>query len=129
LGEALQDEVLAAALIDRILHHCYIAESCDKYRVRQNTELQQAMNQGRAENSSQVRSRKRGRAVLGFVYPPSRVCNLRPLLTCLLIVQAVRNQLSAAAFTSPPIPVSLYTSLSTPKIDAQSGDHSSGRHI
>lgn len=60
-GEVFGDEVMAAALIDRILHHCHIVNiRGNSYRMRQHTELWQALHQG-SEDSQIVRPRKRGR--------------------------------------------------------------------
>lgn len=43
-GEILGDEVMAAALIDRILHHCHIINiRGNSYRMREHTELWQAL--------------------------------------------------------------------------------------
>lgn len=59
-GEVLGDEVMAAALIDRILNHCHIVNirgNC--YRMRQHTELWRALNQESSDSSSQSRSRKK----------------------------------------------------------------------
>lgn len=60
-GEVFGDEVMAAALIDRILHHCHIVNiRGNSYRMRQHTELWQALHQG-PEDSQLVRPRKRNR--------------------------------------------------------------------
>jgi hypothetical protein len=49
-GEVLGDEVIAAAFIDRILHHCHIVNiRGNSYRMRQHTELWQAFHQGAAD--------------------------------------------------------------------------------
>ena len=59
-GEVLGDEVMAAALIDRILHHCHIVNiRGNSYRMRQHTELWQALHQGSDE--SPTRSRRRSK--------------------------------------------------------------------
>jgi len=59
-GEVLGDEVMAAALIDRILHHCHIVNiRGNSYRMRQHTELWQALRQGSEESA--VRSRRRAK--------------------------------------------------------------------
>lgn len=60
-GEVFGDDVMAAALIDRVLHHCHIVNiRGNSYRMRQHTELWQALHQG-SDDSQIVRSRKRGR--------------------------------------------------------------------
>jgi DNA replication protein DnaC len=62
-GEVLGDEVMAAALIDRILHHCHIVNiRGNSYRMRQHTELWQALRQGSEESSTRSRRKaKEGR--------------------------------------------------------------------
>ena len=63
-GEVLGDEVMAAALIDRILHHCHIVNiRGNSYRMRQHTELWQALHQGSEESSTRSRRKaKEGRS-------------------------------------------------------------------
>lgn len=57
-GEVLGDEVMAAALIDRILHHCHIVNiRGNSYRMRQHTELWQALRQGSEESATRSRRR------------------------------------------------------------------------
>jgi DNA replication protein DnaC len=62
-GEVLGDEVMAAALIDRILHHCHIVNiRGNSYRMRQHIELWQALHQGSEESATRSRRRsKEGR--------------------------------------------------------------------
>lgn len=61
-GEVLGDEVMAAALIDRVLHHCHIVNiRGNSYRMREHTELWRALNQESSESSSQSRSRKKAK--------------------------------------------------------------------
>jgi len=66
-GEVLGDEVMAAALIDRILHHCHIVNiRGNSYRMRQHTELWQALHRGSEESSSRSRRKAReGRTASG----------------------------------------------------------------
>ena len=46
-GEIFGDEVMAAALIDRLLHHCHIINiRGNSYRMRQHTELWRSLNIG-----------------------------------------------------------------------------------
>ena len=55
-GEVLGDEVMAAALIDRILHHCHIVNiRGNSYRMRQHTELWQTLRQGSEESTTRSR--------------------------------------------------------------------------
>ena len=57
-GEVLGDEVMAAALIDRILHHCHIVNiRGNSYRMRQHTELWQALREGSEESATRSRRR------------------------------------------------------------------------
>jgi len=61
-GEIFGDEVMAATLIDRLLHHCHIVNiRGNSYHMRQHTELWQALH-GSAEpeprNQAAARSRK-----------------------------------------------------------------------
>lgn len=61
--EVIEDEVMAAAPIDRILRHCHIVNfrgnSC---RMRQHTELWQALHQGSEESATRLcRTAKEGR--------------------------------------------------------------------
>ena len=63
-GEIFGDEVMAAALIDRLLHHCHIVNiRGNSYRMRQHTELWQALQPpGSDENESPKRTKKRKEA-------------------------------------------------------------------
>jgi DNA replication protein DnaC len=63
-GEIFGDEVMAAALIDRLLHHCHIVNiRGNSYRMRQHTELWQALQTPTSEeNESPNRPRKRKEA-------------------------------------------------------------------
>src|SRR5690606_28273167 len=58
-GEIFGDEVMAAALIDRLLHHCHIVNiRGNSYRMRQHSELWQALQPDRKStrlNSSHVK--------------------------------------------------------------------------
>jgi DNA replication protein DnaC len=63
-GEVLGDEVMAAALIDRILHHCHLVNiRGNSYRMREHTELYQTLNAGDAETQPAARRRRKSRAV------------------------------------------------------------------
>ena len=49
-GEIFGDEVMAAALIDRLVHHCHIVNiRGNSYRMRQHTELRAALTPSEAE--------------------------------------------------------------------------------
>ena len=63
-GEVLGDEAMAAALIDRILHHCHIVNiRGNSYRMRQHTELWRALRQGSEEAAPHSRKKaKEGKA-------------------------------------------------------------------
>nr|NIN10276.1 ATP-binding protein [Gemmatimonadales bacterium]NIN49067.1 ATP-binding protein [Gemmatimonadales bacterium]NIP06531.1 ATP-binding protein [Gemmatimonadales bacterium]NIS63749.1 ATP-binding protein [Gemmatimonadales bacterium] len=65
-GEIFGDEVMAAALIDRLLHHCHIVNiRGNSYRMRHHTDLWQALHTPASEeaNSSPKRRRKRKEVV------------------------------------------------------------------
>ena len=52
-GEILGDEVMAAALIDRLVHHCHIVNiRGNSYRMRHHTELSKALHSPPSEPSS-----------------------------------------------------------------------------
>jgi DNA replication protein DnaC len=58
-GAVFGDEVMVAALIDRVLHHCHIVNiRGNSYRMRQHTELWQSL-KANADESSMVRSRRK----------------------------------------------------------------------
>ncbi len=63
-GEIFGDEVMAAALIDRLLHHCHIVNiRGNSYRMRQHTELWQALQTPTSEETdSPNKPRKRKEA-------------------------------------------------------------------
>lgn len=63
-GEIFGDEVMAAALIDRLLHHCHIVNiRGNSYRMRQHSELWRALQPPASdENESPKRSRNRKEA-------------------------------------------------------------------
>ena len=54
-GQVLGDEVMAAALIDRVLHHCHIVNiRGNSYRMRHHTELSNALQQRGDEPSQEA---------------------------------------------------------------------------
>ena len=60
-GEILGDEVMAAALIDRLLHHCHIVNiRGNSYRMRQHTDLSKVL-QSPPEGHGRVTPKRRGR--------------------------------------------------------------------
>ena len=62
-GQILGDEVMAAALIDRLLHHCHIVNiRGSSYRMRQHTDLSKILHSPPAEPSPSPPRRKRARA-------------------------------------------------------------------
>jgi DNA replication protein DnaC len=64
-GEVLGDEVMAAALIDRILHHCHLVNiRGNSYRMREHTELYQTLNVGGAETEPPTKRRRRSKATM-----------------------------------------------------------------
>jgi DNA replication protein DnaC len=60
-GDIFGDEVMAAALIDRLVHHCHIVNvRGNSFRMRQHRELWQSLNQGQDDTSpAPKRSRQR----------------------------------------------------------------------
>ena len=61
-GEVLGDEVMAAALIDRVLHHCHLVNiRGNSYRMREHTELYRTL-QPEAEVAETVRRTRRSKA-------------------------------------------------------------------
>ena len=62
-GQILGDEVMAAALIDRLLHHCHIVNiHGNSYRMRQHTDLSKILHSPPTEPSPSPPLRKRARA-------------------------------------------------------------------
>jgi len=62
-GEILGDEVMASALIDRLLHHCHIVNiRGNSYRMRHHTELSKVLHSPPAEPSSPTPRRRRSRS-------------------------------------------------------------------
>ena len=62
-GQILGDEVMAAALIDRLLHHCHIVNiRGNSYRMRHHTELSKVLHSAPAEPSPSPPRRKRARS-------------------------------------------------------------------
>jgi DNA replication protein DnaC len=56
-GEVLGDEVMAAALIDRVLHHCHIVNiRGNSYRMRHHSEVWKALHPERPEDLTQEAS-------------------------------------------------------------------------
>ncbi len=62
-GQILGDEVMAAALIDRLLHHCHIVNiRGNSYRMRHHTDLSKALHSAPAEPSSPTPRKRRARS-------------------------------------------------------------------
>jgi hypothetical protein len=62
-GEVFGDEVMAAALIDRLVHHCHIVTvRGNSYRMRQHTDLWHALHTPDPEPTSTRRRRPRQEA-------------------------------------------------------------------
>ena len=60
-GEVLGDEVMAAALIDRVLHHCHLVNvRGNSYRMREHTELYRTL-QSDVEGSEPVRRTRKSK--------------------------------------------------------------------
>lgn len=59
-GEIFGDDVMAAALIDRLVHHCHIVNiRGNSYRMRHHTELHRALGTSRAPTPHKGRSRSK----------------------------------------------------------------------
>jgi len=62
-GEVLGDEVMAAALIDRVLHHCHLVNiRGNSYRMREHTELYRALQSDVESSAEAPRAPRRARA-------------------------------------------------------------------
>ena len=62
-GQILGDEVMAAALIDRLLHHCHIVNiRGSSYRMRKHIDLSKILHSPPAQSSPSPPKRKRARA-------------------------------------------------------------------
>jgi DNA replication protein DnaC len=65
-GEILGDDVMAAALIDRLLHHCHLVNiRGNSYRMREHTELYRALQSDVESSAETVRPSRRGKAKSG----------------------------------------------------------------
>src|SRR6201990_1963107 len=61
-GEVLGDDVMAAALIDRVLHHCHLVNiRGNSYRMREHSELLRALQSDVDNSTDTVRSPRRAR--------------------------------------------------------------------
>ena len=61
-GTILGDEVMAAALIDRLMHHCHVVNiRGNSYRMREHTDLWQAIQPGEEESSSSSSKRRKNK--------------------------------------------------------------------
>ena len=61
-GEVLGDEVMAAALIDRVLHHCHLVNiRGNSYRMREHTELYRALQSDAADASQSSRRQRKSK--------------------------------------------------------------------
>lgn len=62
-GEVLGDEVMAAALIDRVLHHCHLVNiRGNSYRMREHADLWQSLAPAAAEQPTARRAQRRAAA-------------------------------------------------------------------
>lgn len=65
-GEVFGDDVMAAALIDRVLHHCHLVNiRGNSYRMREHTELYRALQSDVEDSAEAVRSPRRSRPTSG----------------------------------------------------------------
>jgi hypothetical protein len=59
-GDVFGDDIMAAALIDRLVHHCHIVTiRGNSYRMRQHTELWQALHSNQERESPPTTARRR----------------------------------------------------------------------
>lgn len=59
-GEILGDEVMAAALIDRLMHHCHVVNiRGNSYRMREHTDLWQSIQDKQSDEASPRRRRRK----------------------------------------------------------------------
>ena len=76
-GEIFGDDVMAAALIDRLVHHCHLVTiRGNSYRMRQHTELWQTLHAPQDPEPARRRRRRPsgGRDDLRLV--PSSICQI-----------------------------------------------------
>ena len=65
-GDILGDDVMAAALIDRLLHHCHLVNiRGNSYRMREHTELYRALQSDVESSGETVRPGRRGKVKTG----------------------------------------------------------------
>jgi DNA replication protein DnaC len=65
-GEVLGDEVMAAALIDRVLHHCHLVNiRGNSYRMREHTDLYRAFQSDVESSSEAVRPPRKSKGGIG----------------------------------------------------------------
>ena len=65
-GEVLGDEVMAAALIDRVVHHCHLVNiRGNSYRMREHTELYRALQSDVERSSEPVRPPRKSKTGIG----------------------------------------------------------------
>ncbi len=86
-GDVFGDEVMAAALLDRLVHHCHVVNiRGNSYRMRHHAELRSALTPHTGERAphpapTAIRSIKsqEGSGVLRFA---PQVCNSNPPMEC-----------------------------------------------
>ena len=77
-GEVFGDDVMAAALIDWVLHHYHLVNICgNSYRMREHTQLYRALQSDVEDSAEAVRSPRRSRPTSG-----SRGCVMCALSKC-----------------------------------------------
>ena len=81
-GTILGDEVMAAALIDRLMHHCHVVNlRGNSYRMREHPDLRlglQPSSDSAAAQTALRRRKKESPGALRFAAFKGSVCNLRP---------------------------------------------------
>ena len=87
-GEVFGDEVMAAALIDRLVHHCHLVTiRGNSYRMRQHTGLWQALHTTQEPEPTSRRRRGRQECGDGLRLVPSPNCQIFNRRKCQILVR------------------------------------------
>jgi hypothetical protein len=91
-GEVFGDDVMASALIDRLVHHCHIVNiRGNSYRMRQHADLQRLLTPTTSRPAPPARRRARQKAPARWLaphrrsvqFPPPFLCTSKPPLTAI----------------------------------------------
>jgi len=87
-GEVFGDEVMAAALIDRLVHHCHIVTiRGNSYRMRQHTDLWHALHTTQDPEPTTGRRRALVRSGDGLRLVPSPICQIFNRRNCQILAR------------------------------------------